>query len=621
MGREQNAPWVIMSHNLSEKTREIFGKKPYLSLYFQRSGNPNLSFTLKPAKNPEEWFLELNGRALSSTVAPLTQAQRILRAQKISQTDLVAVIGLGNPHLIFEVHKNLEPGQVLLLVDENPELIFPLWNGILEPVMDVPGRHLFLGHSTLGLLWNYLESLPVERVSGIRIFRNTASTSLNEVYYQELEIKIRKILSSKMSDLLTKFEFERIWVRNTFVNTANFPDSKNPRTRIEFLKEKFLNTPAMLVSAGPSLRSQCKWISKIRDKVFLFSCDTSLKVLLKFGIVPDGVITLDAQTHSFFHFMGAKSSNVPLFADLVSSPSILRSQKFTKIVHSLTAKYVVDASGELKREVTAGSKTAEKLLGPIGDVQSGGSVATTAFDLLRNLGCKPIFLVGQDLAYSGREIHSTGTHHNEKWLTLVRRTQSLEKINEMIIRKRDTRLVPSADGGEVLSDYVLDLYRHWFEESFQTLDFPVYNVNSRGAKIKNCENISLEQADLILSSFPFHGFFWKKFPPWNTEKFPEISEKATEEFRSNLLKKIQNILEKFSTPSIRDESYESILSDFQKGIVEWEDLGYLVRKTEIYILRHRNTLDETRKKNLFLGAVLKEFTGLKRKLLAGGSVS
>ncbi|TGM57731.1 motility associated factor glycosyltransferase family protein [Leptospira adleri] len=606
-----------MSHNLSEKTREIFGKKPYLSLYFQREPDPNLQFHLKPAKNPEEWFLDFNGRALSSTVAPLTQALRSLQAQKISATDLVAVIGLGNPHLIYEVHKNLEPGQILLLIDEHPELIFPLWDGILEPVMDVPGRHLFLGPSALNLLWNYMESLPVERVSGIRIFRNAASTSLNELYYGELEVKIRKILSSKMSDLLTKFEFERIWVRNTFVNTANFPDTKNPRTRVEFLKEKFSNVPAMLVSAGPSLRSQCEWISKVRDKVFLFSCDTSLKALLKFGIVPDGVITLDAQTHSFFHFMGAESSNVPLFADLVSSPPILRSQKFSKIVHSLTAKYVVDASGELKREVTAGSTTAEKLLGPIGDIQSGGSVATTAFDLLRNLGCKPIFLVGQDLAYSGREIHSTGTHHNEKWLTLLKRTQSLERINEMIIRKRDTRLVPSAGGGEVLTDYVLDLYRHWFEESFQTLDFPVYNVNVRGARIENCENVTIEKADSILSGFPDHGYFWKKLLPWNGEQEAEVSFEAAENFRKELLEKIKNVLDTFSEPSIREESYEAILSEFKKKISGWEDLGYLIRKTEIYILRHRDTLDETRKKNLFLGAVLKEFTGLKRKLLSG----
>ncbi|TGK28823.1 DUF115 domain-containing protein [Leptospira gomenensis] len=608
-----------MSHNLSEKTREIFGKKPYLSLYFQREADPSLGFLLKPAKTSGERFLELNGRALSSAVSPKTQALRILQTQTISSTDLVAVIGLGNPHLIEEVHSRLEPGQILLLVDEHPELVFPLWEDVLESVMNVPGRHLFLGNSALGLLWNYLESLPVERVSGIRVFRNAASAALNEIYYGELETKIRKILSSKMSDLLTKFEFERIWVRNTFVNAANFPDPKNPRTKIESLKEKFSGTPAMLVSAGPSLRSQCEWISKVRDKVFLFSCDTSLKALLKFGIVPDGVITLDAQTHSFFHFMGAESSNVPLFADLVSFPPILRSQKFSSVVHSVTAKYVVDASGELRREVTAGSQTAEKLLGSVGDIQSGGSVATTAFDVLRNLGCRPIFLVGQDLAYSGREIHSTGTHHNEKWLTLLKRTQSLERINETIIRKRDTRFVPSAGGGEVLTDYVLDLYRHWFEESFPTLDFPVYNVNVRGAHIANCDNVSIEKADSILSSFPDHGYYWRKFPPWRGDGDTNVNRADAEIFRSELLETIQAVLREFSRPEFEEISYDTLLSRFKERIKNREDLRYLVRKTEIYVLRHRDTLDETRKKDLFLGAVLREFTGLKRKLLAGTS--
>ena len=52
----------------------------------------------------------------------------------------------------------------------------------------------------------------------------------------------------------------------------------------------------------------------------------------------------------------------------------------------------------------------------LGDVQSGGSVATSGLDLLRGLGYDPIILIGQDRAYTGREIHSTGTHHNEKWL-------------------------------------------------------------------------------------------------------------------------------------------------------------------------------------------------------------
>ncbi|EMO04926.1 hypothetical protein LEP1GSC116_3892, partial [Leptospira interrogans serovar Icterohaemorrhagiae str. Verdun HP] len=76
-------------------------------------------------------------------------------------------------------------------------------------------------------------------------------------------------------------------------------------------------------------------------------------------------------------------------------------------------------------------------------------------------------------------------------------------------------------------------------------------------------------------------------------------------------------MEEFSDPSIRDVSYNSVLSKFKIAIDNWEDLNFLIRKTEIYILRHKDTLDETRKKNLFLGAVLKEFSGLRRKLLSG----
>ncbi len=606
-----------MSHDLSEKTREIFGKKPYLGLYFQEAPSDPSRFRLEAAKHPNEFFLSRDGRALASSVSPFTQAKRQTDAIVIQSTDLVAVLGLGNPHLIREVNAKLGPGQILLLIDKEKDLLFPLWNEWLEPVMEMPGRHLFLGESSLPLLWNYLESLPVERVSGIRILRNAASVASEELFYAEADIRLRKILSSKMSDLLTKFEFERIWVKNSLVNTANFLSPPNPRTRIESLKDKFEGVPSLLVSAGPNLRRQCEWIRSIRDKVFVMSCDTSLKVLLKHGIIPDGIMTLDAQTHSVFHFLGENTEEIPLFADLVSSPPILRNLKFKSVVHSLTAKYLVDASGELKREATAGSASAESLVGPIGDIQSGGSVATTAFDLLRSLGCKPCFLVGQDLAYSGREIHSTGTHHNEKWLTLLSRKTSLEKINESIVRKRDTRYVPSVTGSEVLTDYVLDLYRHWFEESAKSLDFPVYNVNTQGAKIENTQNILPEEASKILDSFSEHKYFWKEFPAWKPENIQENLLGSPQTFRSDLLSTIDSIKSMFSSPERKEESYEHLLTLFREQLGNWEDLRYLIRKTEVYILRHRDKLEESRKVQLFLGAILKEFTGLRRKLLAG----
>ena len=36
---------------------------------------------------------------------------------------------------------------------------------------------------------------------------------------------------------------------------------------------------------------------------------------------------------------------------------------------------------------------------------------------------------------TGREIHSTGTHHNEKWLTLLSRKKSLEKLMKKLFGK------------------------------------------------------------------------------------------------------------------------------------------------------------------------------------------
>ena len=104
--------------------------------------------------------------------------------------------------------------------------------------------------------------------------------------------------------------------------------------------------------------------------------------------------------------------------------------------------------------------------GPVGDIQSGGSVATSAFDLLLNLGCSPIILVGQDLAYTGREIHCSGTHHNDEWLPRYTRFYNLDTINQNVVRRRKIKYVPAYGGaGTVISDFVFDLYRGWFEDS------------------------------------------------------------------------------------------------------------------------------------------------------------
>ena len=137
----------------------------------------------------------------------------------------------------------------------------------------------------------------------------------------------------------------------------------------------------------------------------------------------------------------------------------------------------------------------ERSVPPLGDIQSGGSVATSAFDLLLNLGCDPIILTGQDLAYTGREIHCSGSHHNEEWIALVNRFRNLECINQGVIRKRKIKRVEAFGGrGEVISDFVFDLYRGWFTDSARKVHVRVINATEGGARISTADEMTLREA-------------------------------------------------------------------------------------------------------------------------------
>jgi len=162
---------------------------------------------------------------------------------------------------------------------------------------------------------------------------------------------------------------------------------------------------------------------------------------------------------------------------------------------STTAKYYSGRDGIMKREATPAINWIESYAEPVGDIQSGGSVATNVFDLLLNLECSSIILVGQDLAYTGREIHCSGTHHNESWIPGINRFTTLDSINQGVIRKRKIKHVEAFGGaGTVISDYVFDLYRGWFEDSAQKVSLDVINATEGGARIRNTIEMTLAMA-------------------------------------------------------------------------------------------------------------------------------
>lgn len=409
-----------------------------------------------------------------------------------------------------------------------------------------------------------LEGIDITLFKGISSYTHNPSYKMDPEFYDNFFKEMSRFISSRVSDLLTRFEFEEKWALNILRNTGNLLKA----LPVKNIFGAFRGYPGIIVSAGPSLRKNVKVLQNLRKKAVIVCVDTALKVLDRHGIEPHFVMTLDAQKHSVKHFFGLKKILPPLIADAVSCPAILRDYKGIKIAGT-TTKFHTAPDGTSVHENTPLMDWFQAHSGTLGDIQSGGSVATSAFDLLLSLGCSQIILAGQDLAYTGREIHASGTHHNDGWLAQTTRFLNLDTINQKVVRKRKIKHVEAFGGnGTVVSDFVFDLYKSWFEDSAARVKIRVINSTEGGAKIKNCEETELEELARTLPS----GALTPDEILTKVLSSPVMAdEKKTMNALSEIRRKAQNFYEKSSgmTPEdavrmINEEGLYPVLRPFLK---------------------------------------------------------
>ncbi|MBE7439042.1 MAG: motility associated factor glycosyltransferase family protein [Spirochaetales bacterium] len=577
-----------------DSVNRILARKPYLSLLFR--GNTDLSrqFRFEQAKDGQLIPCEIHenrSRALCSRHEPLEEARRSLAGLgSLGGREILWLEGLGNPFIATLAADRLHSGQILILLEADLSLArFLCQTEEMLSLLLRPGVHLFAGPTMEEALYAYLDAIPGDGLKGLRQIKHLPSIKRNESFYMEQRKRLTMMLKARMSDLLTRFEFEKIWLANILINTRHLHRSKPART-IGFYAGMLEGQAAILVSAGPSLKESLEWIARARQGAFLLACDTALRVLLGANISPDAVVCLDAQKQSLWHFLGQDLSATTLICDTVVHPSILRAVRPRKVVFSSTARFLSRADGTIYRETTPGTEFLEDLVGPVGDIQSGGSVATTAFDILRFLGAGHIYLVGQDLAYTGRQIHATGTHHIYGWLTRIHRLSTLEGINQAVIEKRHTGPIAGICGTAVPGDHVLNLYRHWFEDSIPQAGIPVTNCTHSGALIANCEHAIIDPESL---------------PPFRQD--PESPFYAKEELAVHVHENTRQLYRDLCLALDR-ETFDSFFESYPF-------LLPLRRKADVYFKRNASRLNPERTEALFRKNVREALENLKRRLM------
>lgn len=252
------------------------------------------------------------------------------------------------------------------------------------------------------------------------------------------------------------------------------------------LFDRFPGVPAVIVAAGPSLDRNIEQLAAHRDRVMVIAVGTALKKLDRLGIVPDFAVALESNDIRF-QFEGVSF--------LHRTFGVLNLNSFPAL-WELPFRATFGYAGR-----PASFKWLTEAVGRADEIAVGGSVATTAFSLAAHLGCDPVILVGQDLAFSPHgAMHATGVGAlpGQDVPDAVR--ESLD--DDEALSRQGFYWIPGWHGERVLTRANFRNYLMWFEKNVSavtSLGRAAYNCTEGGAHIEGFIHRPLAE---VLASLP-----------------------------------------------------------------------------------------------------------------------
>ena len=275
--------------------------------------------------------------------------------------------------------------------------------------------------------------------------------------YGELSNSVHTAFNTRLRDragnLLTHFENGRTYFENA---TANLQYASDPP--VGELFGRFQDVPLVLVSAGPSLDRNVRFLKGLEQRCFILAVDTALRPLLAAGVLPHAVIIADPSELNAKHVIGAMPADTYLIAEQAAHPLAMRSAKrrfqFSVGVfpHSLYKEFGLERT----------------------TLEVWGSVATAALDLACRMGANPIIFAGQDFSYTWGRDYASHTifqgrgligkifdrSETDVWGDTVPTTENLVAYRDFFVRRikasSPTRFVNATEGG-ILTDGVTPL--------------------------------------------------------------------------------------------------------------------------------------------------------------------
>ena len=313
--------------------------------------------------------------------------------------------------------------------------------------------------------------------SGLTIVEHAPSLQRRPAFYADARAWIDEVQSFSRTAVHTLVLNADKTLGNIARNLPWYATSPGPGR----LRNAFKGEPALIVSAGPSLRKNRHLLHEAKGKAVIIAVQTMLKPLLDLGIEPDFVTSLDYSPISARFFQDLPPGlKTELFAEAKATDALFS-------LHPGPLTLAGDAmADDLLRECVR----------PRARLRSGATVAHLAFYLAEFLGCDPILFVGQDLGFADGLCYTPGTSYDDVWRPELGRFCTAEmKQWEQIARERPIlRQIPDHRGRTMYTEQRLFTYLQQFERDFAASDAKIIDASEGGAAKRGAVCMTLRDA-------------------------------------------------------------------------------------------------------------------------------
>ena len=348
----------------------------------------NLTLSISSKGLPTAFVISGNKRIhLHSAFDPEAEARKLFGEIEYSENTELVLLGIGLGYGLKEILKKGKP-RAIVVAEWSLEVFFSflLINDLQSLLKDIPTLFIVSEKPS-----NFREKLKKIKGEEVAILSYFPSYSINPPYYEALVDVLREIVYFRKS---TRTTLEKLGTKFLLNILSNIYRGKT-------LKGFYAEHPIVITGASPGLKKALNIGANLLRNYTIMATDVSVPLLLKSGIMPDVIVSVDPNPQVLLPLEFLKKTLA--FCENSSLPSGWLRQRIDE--YHENNELVVPRIGPstsyplLNFFFSPGDPLTESLAPEALKIEPSGNVGATAFDLAVESGTPVILLVGIDFAF------------------------------------------------------------------------------------------------------------------------------------------------------------------------------------------------------------------------------